>query len=191
MQEQRQGTSTTSQRARPIILTAWIDDEDLDNFHRLRARFFPKNRSHVSAHVTLFHHLPGERRDWIMDTLAEELRRFDADWLDASREVLRVGVQGVFRMQRGVAYRLTPAPILALRAPLRRRFGPVLRKQDLNPYRNPHITVQNKVSPEDARRLERHLRARFRPCWMRMYGVRAWRYDNGPWTLLDQFRFND
>lgn len=185
----------TDRRGRPerraIILTAWIDDEDLYSFHSMRSRFYPKNRSAVSAHVTLFHHLPGARTSWVLEHVAEVVRDFRHKRLDAERGVARLGVTGVFRMQRGVAYRVERDLLSDLRAPMRDYFGPHLRPQDLNPWRNPHITVQNKVRPEDAARLERHLRARFEPCWMRMYGVQAWRYENGPWGLIEQFRFGE
>ena len=104
--------------------------------------------------------------------------------------MLDVGVKGLFNMGRGVGYTLDAGDLQELRQPIVDRFGDRLSAQDAAPWRNPHITIQNKVSPEVAGHLTRHLRHRFRSCTLRVCGLRVWRYDQGPWTLLAGFDFS-
>jgi len=51
----------------------------------------------------------------------------------------------------------------------------------------PHVTVQNKVSPEVARRTLAELRERFAPFLITARALRLWRYDGGPWTYCERF----
>jgi hypothetical protein len=45
----------------PLILTAKLDADSFDLLDALRRHHFPLGRNHLSAHIKLFHHLPGER----------------------------------------------------------------------------------------------------------------------------------
>lgn len=174
---------------RAIIVTAWIHEDDLHGFNRLRERFFPRVRAFASAHVTLFHHLPGPQRERVLAILREEIARFTHDDLDLVTGVARATTSGVFRMNRGTGYALGGTLLAELRAPLRDRFADVLRPQDAAPWRNPHITVMNKTSAAQAERLTRHLAARYEPCALRVLGLQAWRYDYGPWSLIEEIPF--
>ena len=158
-------------------------------FNRMRERFFPRVRTFASAHVTLFHHLPGPRRDWVLGQLREVVGGFDHGALDPRSGLAEVHTTGVFRMGRGTAYRLEREFLVDLRAALRERFAEQLRPQDAAPWRNPHVTVMNKVDPARAASLTRHLAARYEHCRLRVLGVQAWRYDYGPWSLLEEIRF--
>ena len=171
---------------RATIVTAWVEPDDMLPFHRLRQAFFPGHRNFLSAHVTLFHHLrPGVRDRAI--ALAQE---YDwAEQLDLRDGVLSVRVTKVFSMGKGVAYALEPEPLIALRQPLRDTFDGELTSQDARPWKRPHVTVQNKVDPTTAERLHRHLAARFQPCTLRVRGLCFYRYDYGPWTLLEEVGF--
>ena len=53
----------------------------------------------------------------------------------------------------------------------------------------PHVTIQNKVSPREARALLTELKATFRPMRVRGEGLLLWRYLGGPWSLQRRFRF--
>ena len=44
----------------PLIVTALLDEAAQERFDRLRREHFPPERSHLAAHLTLFHHLPDE-----------------------------------------------------------------------------------------------------------------------------------
>ncbi|WP_116108988.1 2'-5' RNA ligase family protein [Lewinella sp. IMCC34191] len=165
---------------RPMIVTAWIKPEDLDLFNRLRAALFPKERNYLSAHVTLFHHIPSAVR-----------QEFIADCHDqySGRPPLTMHVKAPFLLGGGVAYSLECEELSRIRAKLREQFAPVLTAQDDRPWNRPHITVQNKVDPGEAKRTLAHLQPRFEPCTIEARGLSFYRYDGGPWHLLDRRRF--
>ncbi len=172
---------------RATILTAWVREADMYPFHRMRQRFFPGHRNFLSAHVTLFHHLRPGVRDRAIGLARER------DWpselnLTPAGE-LEVGVQGVFQMGKGTAYRLELEPLAQLRRPFSETFRDELTEQDARPWKRPHVTVQNKVDGATAKRLTRHLSSRFRPCTIRVKGLSFYRYDYGPWTLLEHVPF--
>ena len=81
----------------------------------------------------------------------------------------------------------TGLPQLVPRHPaeLARRWLPWLTGQDRQRWR-PHVTVQNKVEPEVARRLHADLSAAFTPYDAVAGGWRLFRYRGGPWEhVLD------
>ena len=172
---------------RAMIVTAWVAEEDIRPFHRLRQRFFPGHRNFLSAHITLFHHLKPHVREKAM-ALAQVQAWEEVLPLD-NQGRLPVAVTGVFSMGKGTAYQLEPAPLIRLREPLREALAGSLTPQDARPWKQPHITVQNKVAPAVAKRLTRHLSARFAPCLLHVKGLSFYRYDYGPWTLLRQVPF--
>lgn len=176
---------------RALIVTAWIHEDDLQPFHRLRERFFPNNRTFVSAHCTLFHHLPGDERDTVVESVRESVSAFRQNHLPPGATALAVGVKSVFHMGRGVAYALELEPLRRLRAPIAERFAERLTPQDARKWRNPHITVQNKSSPEASLRLHRHLARRFEPCVVRVIGLQVFRYVGGPWAAEAAVKFAD
>lgn len=49
--------------------------------------------------------------------------------------------------------------------------------------------MQNKVTPEAARRLLAELQGEFQPFTARAEGLLLWRYLGGPWERLRLFRF--
>jgi hypothetical protein len=53
----------------------------------------------------------------------------------------------------------------------------------------PHVTVQNKVTPAEAQDLLRALQATFAPFAVQGEGLHLWRYLGGPWRLARTFRF--
>ena len=167
----------THQRA--MIATAWFHPDDLRNFHRLRQRFFPENRNFLSAHATLFHYIKPHLRVPFVERAREVLDRQPAE-----TPFVPVRLLPPFNMGKGVAYRLELEPLQRIRQPLRDAFAAELKEQDARPWRRPHITVQNKVEPESAKQLLRHLRRTYAPCTLRLLGIKCFRYDYGPWTPL-------
>lgn len=91
-------------------------------------------------------------------------------------------------MGRGVAYQLASSEADALRRRLADRWSPWLTRQDQQPWR-PHVTVQNKVDPADARALLERLSAGFAPFDIAAEGLSLWRYRGGPWEAAGEFRF--
>ncbi len=155
----------------PLILTLILDDASQAFFDRARAQWFPAKINYIRAHVTLFHHLPGERLAAISDYLATVCAR---------QRPVDVSVSGVRSLGRGVAYRLQSAEIEQLRSVLARQWRDDLTAQDRQGWR-PHVTVQNKVSPMDASDLLARLSRAFVPFSVTATGLAIWRYCGGPW----------
>jgi 2'-5' RNA ligase len=160
------------ERSRPLIVTLEVDDRAQARFDAERAALFPAGRTVIGAHITLFHALPGSAEAALTGELA------DAASASAPFEV---EVADLMSLGRGVAYRLRSAELLALHRRLQASWWDCLTPQDRQGFR-PHVTVQNKVSPELARRTFEQLRQGFVPFAMTARAVRLWRYDGGPWT---------
>ena len=155
-----------------------LDDLAQARFDAERAELFPRGRTAVGAHVTLFHALPAYlRRD-----VEAELDRLSAT------PPFPVDITEVFALGRGVAYRLAASEAQILHRQLQDRWRAHLTRQDAQPLRL-HVTVQNKAEPEIAEATLDRLRASFKPETTWATGLELWRYDNGPWTLLRRWRF--
>jgi 2'-5' RNA ligase len=89
---------------------------------------------------------------------------------------------------RGVAIRLEAPEVGRLRAALSREWDDWLRPQDRQPWR-PHVTVQNKVSPAEARDTLARLSAGFALREARAEGLLLWHYRGGPWEAAGRFPF--
>jgi 2'-5' RNA ligase len=90
---------------------------------------------------------------------------------------------------RGVAYRLASADLDRLRGQLAEAFSPWLTRQDQALFR-PHITIQNKVEPADAKQLLEYLKLEFEPFDILAEGLLVWRYLDGPWEAIDRIPFD-
>ena len=164
--------------ADPLILTLRLDDETTLRFENDRQVFFPRDRNVVPAHVTLFNRLPGEEVDQVRLRLARIVRETPPPPVHVA-EVMALA-------RRGAAYRLEVPGLEALR----RRIGAgfELAPQDRG-RRKPHVTVQNRVGPEEAERTLATLRARFAPFDGRGVGLDLWWYRGGPWQAAGAFAF--
>ena len=162
---------------RPLIVTLAIDAAAQQRFDAERAALFPPGRTAVGAHVTLFHALPGAFEGQVR-----------ADLSDVAGPAFDVLVARVQPLGRGAAYALESAELMRRHHELRRRWSAALTPQDAQGFR-PHITVQNKVDPAEARATVARLRAGFEPFAVRAEGWSLWRYDGGPWTPLATIPF--
>lgn len=163
----------------PLILTLKMDDRSQKHFDRLRESHFPRERNYLAAHLTLFHKLPGEHADGISADLQKLCQQQAPFTLKAT---------GLRSLGRGVAYELASPELAALRRELADSWGPWLGAQDLQGFK-PHITVQNKVSPETARILHAQLQEGFSPFEVGGAGLSLWRYLDGPWEPVDTYLF--
>jgi 2'-5' RNA ligase len=161
--------------SRPLIVTARLDRDALERLDALRRRHFPPERNHLSAHLTLFHALPGEQEAAVRDDLAE---------LAGRTPVLHGSADRVIALGRGVAVHVETPGLAPLRAELARRWAPWLTPQDRQRLR-PHVTIQNKVEPRAARALHDLLAAGFAPFALAVDGLQLWRYLGGPWEALE------
>ncbi len=161
------------------IVTLGLDAEAQAWFEEARQRYYPPALNRIPAHVSLFHALPG-----------------DGDTRGALREAaegrarFRMQVEGVRSMGRGVLYQLQAPEVMGLHRGLVERFRPFLTPQDKQPLK-PHVVVQNKVEPAEAKALLAVLQARFAAWEVEAVGLDWWEYLGGPWRLLEQFAFRD
>lgn len=156
-----------------LLLTLELAQPAQGLFQALRDRHFPPERNVVPAHVSMFHTLPGEDQARIVRRLRQ---------VTATRP--RVRVEAPFLLGRGVGFRLAAPELLAIRSELARDWAPWLTPQDAQGYR-PHITVQNKVTPDEAKRLLARLQQGFVPFSTEGVSLRLWRYLGGPWEALE------
>jgi hypothetical protein len=163
----------------PLILTLQMDERSQGRFDRLRELHFPPERNYLRAHLTLFHKLPGEREAEISAELREVCR---------DREPITLSATGLRFLGRGVAYELSSPGLEALRRDLARRWEPWLGAQDCQGFK-PHVSVQNKLSPERARALHEELQATFSPFEAEGIGLSLWRYLGGPWESVVTYPF--
>lgn len=159
----------------PYVVSLVLDERSQALFDDLRRVHFPADRLVVGAHVTVFHALPEHLP--VVDTVAT---------LDAPQ--FPVVVTGVRHLGRGVAFDLSSPPAERLRSTLVDEWGPQLTAQDRQRWR-PHVTIQNKVPAEAARRLHAELSARPLPAPATAQGLAVWRYVGGPWEHVHTHRF--
>ena len=164
----------------PLIVSLQLDEQTQAGFDRLREQYFPPTLNIVPAHVTLFHHLPGEE----LSSIAKLLEQATAE-----QSPLPVQVSGLRSLGRGVAYTLESAALLTLRGRLAEAWEPWLTPQDRQRFK-PHITVQNKVAPEGARETLILLQASFQSYAATALGLHLWHYRNGPWEHIRTFAFS-
>ena len=152
----------------PLILTAAFDAVSARLFQDLRDRHFPARLNIVPAHLTLFHHLPGTERDAILESLQAEATAA----LPFTTGALRF-------LGRGVAVEILCPPLAALRAGLAARWSASLTAQDRQGFR-PHVTVQNKVPPAEARATMERLADSGSGLAGTITGLDLWWYRGGP-----------
>ena len=164
---------------RPLVVTAELDEQTFNWLDDLRRRHFPPERNHLAAHLTLFHALPGPRLGRVCAELAH---------VTAARTAIEGSAARWMPLGSGVAMAIEAPALAALRGELARRLADSLTRQDAGGFR-PHVTVQNKVSPARARELRSRLEAGHVPRPVLIPGLRLWRYDGGPWQLVQRFPF--
>ena len=164
----------------PLILTLTLDATSQAFFDEQRRLYFPPKLNYLSAHLTLFHALPGAEAS----TIITDLEGVAA----AQPGPLPLHVTGLKFMGRGVMYSLDNPDLPALHRRLQQQWQPWLTAQDGQGLR-PHITVQNKVDPAVARALHAELSAGFVPFEAQGTGLALWSYRGGPWELRQRFAF--
>ena len=165
--------------ADPLILTAALDKEAAALFQRLRDRHFPTRLNIVPAHLTLFHHLPGDVRSATEEVLAA--------W-SAGQTAMPFAARGFRFLGRGVAVAIEAEQLVAARRHLATLWADDLTPQDRQPFR-PHITIQNKAEHTAARGLLARLEAEGLDVAGHIVGLAVWDYRGGPWELAGRLAF--
>jgi hypothetical protein len=162
----------------PLILTAVLDPASQARFEAARQALFPPQRNQVPAHVTLFHQLPG----------AEEVAVLRGVSTACESPASPFATTGLRFLGFGTAYMLEMPGIGAVRQQLARAWDGWLTAQDRRPW-SPHVTVQNKAPPDEAKRVHAALLAAFEVERGFVVGLAVWRYLGGPWSLLGSYPF--
>ncbi len=105
-----------------------------------------------------------------------------------SQHAFPVQVAGLRSVGRGVAFGLSSPALTQLRRTLAETWSAWLTPQDRQGYR-PHITIQNKADPAEARALLQRLQADFVPYAVQAHGLLLWWYRGGPWEAAGQYPF--
>jgi hypothetical protein len=163
----------------PIIVTALFGKQDTAYFDGLRRVHFPAERNQLPAHLTMFHHLGPSLEAELRQRLANETRGVRAP---AAR------LAGLMSLGKGVAFRIESPELADIRDRLADSFAAMLTPQDAVGWR-PHVTVQNKVTPAEAKALQTALALDFRPRPVVIAGLASWWYRGGPWEPLSRHMF--
>jgi 2'-5' RNA ligase len=166
----------------PLVLALALDQAATERLDRDRRAHFPPERNHLTAHLTLFHALPGDALDDVREQVAAVARRPPFD----------VRISGVRLLGRGVAYAVESPDLLAVHRELLVGLGGLLGErltaQDRQPI-SPHVTIQNKVAPDRAQELYEQLAEGFEPWSAPAAGLALWRYLGGPWEPVETVPF--
>jgi hypothetical protein len=162
-----------------LIVTAEIAARDFAWLDQLRRAYYPAERNHVAAHLTMFHALPPSAEAEVRGALA----RFGADAPPGA------SIEGLMDLEGGVAFRIVSPGLDRIRSDLAEQFHGLLSAQDSGGWR-PHVTIQNKVSPKQARSLIARLEAEFRPRALAVSGLALHRYlAGGNWEKVASWSF--
>ncbi|WP_035563239.1 2'-5' RNA ligase family protein [Hymenobacter sp. IS2118] len=168
-----------SPAAPPLILTLTLDDAAQTYFNALRRQHFPPKINYLAAHLTLFHHLPGHE----LEAVCTQLHRHAL-----TQAQLPLTVTGLRSLGWGLAFTLENDELRTLHRQLQQQFAAHLTPQDQQKLQ-PHVTIQNKVAPAEARQLLTELQPDFAPFGAVGTGLQLWAYRNGPWEALQAFPF--
>jgi 2'-5' RNA ligase len=163
----------------PLILTLELDPSSFGIFTALRKEHFPPERNFLDAHITLFHKLPGEQEESIKTTLKE---------ICCQISTLTLSFSSLRFLGKGVAVNIESPELIELRKQLATPWNNWLEAQDKQPFK-PHVTLQNKVTPEEARAVLEQLQETWVPLSGKGTSLLLWRYLGGPWELLESFPF--
>jgi hypothetical protein len=144
----------------------------------LRRDHYPPELNRVPAHLTLFRHLP----PGVEGELGRRLAAY------AATPAPRAEIAGVMDLGGGTALRVESEGLEDIRYDLTLALHGLLTPQDSAPWR-PHVTIQNKVEPKEAKRLQARLRAGFERRPLAIRGLAVWRYLGGPWKPVKSFVF--
>ena len=163
----------------PLIITAELPEDLYSWATQLRTLHFPPERNYLKAHVTLFHALPPSSEGEVRDCLAALVR---------DNPPVPARLCGIMKLGKGTALKLESDGMIALWEELADRFHGLLTPQDEHKPRL-HVTIQNKVSIEEAKALQAELGPRVEPRDFAFSGLALHYYRGGPWELVKRWRF--
>ena len=162
----------------PILVTATFAPGDDGWLQELRRTHDPPERNRVPAHLTLFRLLPPSAEGELGRRLAAAVKAPPP----------RATVAGLMDLGEGTALRVDSEELQDIREDLALALHGLLTPQDQAPWR-PHVTIQNKVAPREARSLQAQLRGRYEGRALIIPALAAWRYLGGPWEPIRSWSF--
>jgi len=163
----------------PFIVTAGLPADIQGWAEGLRRVYYPPERNHLHAHVTLFHAFA--------PSLFEELTRF-LPRITGEFAAPQAEITGLMDLGTGTAIALASPQLLTLRSVIAEHFRGSLTAQDLHEPR-PHITIQNKVTKREARALQAALAPTIAARRFTFPALELHLYQGGPWELVKRSAF--
>ena len=164
--------------AGPLIVTANFTPSDFAWLEGLRRANYPAEQNRVPVHLTMFQGLPPSALEDVRHQLA----------LHSAGPPPRATIAGLMNLTSGVAFRVVSDELEAIRDSIADHFHGLLCAPDAAGWR-PHVTIQNKVVPKQARALIAELERDFRPRPLGIAGLSVHRYRGGPWESVGTFSF--
>jgi hypothetical protein len=162
----------------PLIVTADFAPSDFAWLEGLRRAHYPAEHNRVPVHLTMFQGLP--------PSALEDVRRQLA--LHSAGPPPRASIAGLMNLTSGVAFRVVSDELEAVRDSIADHFHGLLCAPDAAGWR-PHVTIQNKVPPKQARALIAEMERDFRPRPLGIAGLSVHRYRGGPWETVGTYAF--
>lgn len=161
-----------------LIVIAELPQALQSHADQLRRAHYPPERNQLPAHVTLFHALPPSSEGELRQLLATEARTAP----------IPARLDGLMNLGRGTALAISSPAMLSIWERVADRFHGMLTPQDERPPLL-HVTIQNKVSPREARTLQASLAPSIEPRAFAFTGLALHRYRGGPWELVKRWPF--
>ena len=163
-----------------FVVTLKLDEPSFDRLTAMRRRYFPAALNRVPAHLTLLHRLDAPQVDRLLAKRLELL----------AEPPITLEFRGLRLMGQGVSIDVRSSGLLSVREAVVAIAGGDLTRQDQQGFR-PHVTVQNKVTVEQAKTAMAQLSESFAPWRGLGRAILVWRYLGGPWGLEHELAFNN
>jgi hypothetical protein len=163
----------------PFIVTAELPPDLFAWADRLRRAHYPPHRNKLAAHVTLFHSFAPSLRDELRGVLGQMAGEYapPGAWLG-----------GIMKLGGGTALAIESSGMLEIREQIADHFHGALTAQDSHAPRL-HITIQNKVSGQEARSLQNTLADVLQPRKFAFSGLGLHIYRETHWEALGRWSF--
>lgn len=162
----------------PLLVTAELPPDVLAWADAMRRAHYPPERNRLRAHVTLFHALPPSAEGELCRMMAALVRRVPP----------MARIDGLMDLGRGTALLVHCPEVVALHEEMAERLHGLVAQQDAHRLRL-HITVQNKVTREEARALQQELAVRLTPRSFAFHGLGLYAWEDGLWRPIRDFPF--
>jgi hypothetical protein len=161
-----------------LLVTAELPADVFAWAEALRRAHYPPARNRLGAHVTLLHGLPPSADAEVRRRLAEL----------SARSAPEAQIVGLMDLGRGTALAVDSPGMVELHAELAERLHGVIQQRDARPLRL-HVTVQNKVSRQEAKALQDELRRTLHRQRFRFRGLGLYLWRDELWRLSSLYPF--